>query len=88
MNGGFNFKDVLFFNKFLTPLAITFIYWLALIGIVAGSIVMMFQNFMTGLMILIFGTISVRIYIEILMVIFRINSNLEKIAQNTSTKED
>jgi hypothetical protein len=88
MNGGFNFKDVLFFNKFLTPMVITFVYWLALIGIVAASVVMMFNNFMTGLMVLIFGTISVRIYIEILMVIFRMNSNLEKIAQNTSKEEE
>jgi hypothetical protein len=69
-------------------MVITFVYWLALIGIVAASVVMMFNNFMTGLMVLIFGTISVRIYIEILMVIFRMNSNLEKIAQNTSKEEE
>jgi len=91
-----NAKDLFFFNKFITPTVITFLYWLMLLGVVLAGIGTMFggyegftfKNFMTGLMVIVFGGITVRIYLEIIMVIFKINSNLQKIADNSEKKEE
>lgn len=72
--------SVLFFNKMLTPKIITFVYWLALIGIVISSVGTMFVNFMAGLVLLVGGVIGARITFELMIVLFKINDNIQKIA--------
>ncbi|WP_210402405.1 DUF4282 domain-containing protein [Nautilia sp. PV-1] len=89
-----NIKDFFFFNRFITPTAITVIYWLMLLGVFIGGIAEMFggyygftfQSFVSGLLIIVIGAITIRIYLEIIMVIFKINSNLETIAKNSVKK--
>lgn len=86
MNGNF-WKSVFFFNSMLTPKIITFIYWLMLLSVLIGGIYMMFMpyfgGFFKGLAILIFGAIYVRIFCEIMIVLFKINESAHRIAENT-----
>jgi hypothetical protein len=73
----------------LTPKIITFVYWLALFGVLIGGIGSMFMmgrlsfsGFVTGLAIIIGGGIGVRIWCELLIVLFKINENIQKMAGN------
>jgi hypothetical protein len=70
------FKDLLFFDKMFMPKVITFIYWLAIIGCVIGGLVTMASSFLTGLAVLVGGSIAVRLYAELIMVFFKINESL------------
>ncbi len=76
-------KDILFFDKMLTPKIITFVYWLGLIAVVVASLREMFRDygsFVNGIGMLIGGLIAVRIWSELLIVLFKINDNLQNIA--------
>jgi hypothetical protein len=72
-------KDLLFFDKMVMPKVITFIYWLALLGVVVGGLVTMFQSFLAGLAVLIGGAIAVRLYSELFVVLFKMNEALQDI---------
>jgi len=74
-------KSIFFFDAMLTPKIITAVYWLLLTGVVLSGIgTMMAQNFFLGLMIILFGALGVRIWCELLIVLFKINDNLRKLA--------
>ena len=76
-------KDVLFFDAMLTPKIITGVYWLLMLGVVIGSLATMFTSgFWAGLGALVGGVIGVRIWCELLIVMFKIHENLKKIADN------
>ncbi|MDP4528790.1 DUF4282 domain-containing protein [Alkalimonas delamerensis] len=75
-------NQVLFFDSMLTPKIITFVYWLLLVGVVVSGLGTMFTtSFFAGLGILIFGAIGVRIWCELLIVLFKIHENLRKVAE-------
>ena len=82
-------KDFLEFRTMITPIIIQIIFWLGvaacivmgLIFIVAG-IKYDARSGVAGFAILILGPVVVRIYCEILIVIFRINENLTEIKDN------
>ena len=70
-------SDIFFLNKMITPKVITVIYWLGLVGTVFGGLITMFTvSFLYGLGILVFGTVAVRVYCELVTVFFRINESL------------
>ncbi len=74
-------KDVFFFENMLTPKIITVVYWLLLLSVLFSGIGTMFAaSFFGGLAILIGGAIGVRIWCELLIVMFKIYDNLRKIA--------
>lgn len=74
-------RNVFFFDDMLTPKLITLIYWLGVIGVVISGIGYMFsQNFLAGLGMLILGVIGVRVWCELVIVIFKINENLKVVA--------
>ena len=74
-------KDVLFFNSMLTPKILTGVYWLLLVTVIIGGLVSMFTvSFWAGLGALVGGVIGVRIWCELLIVMFKIHANLKKIA--------
>ncbi|MDX5300188.1 MAG: DUF4282 domain-containing protein [Gammaproteobacteria bacterium] len=78
-------KELLFLDDMITPKVITFIYWLALIAIVLGSLFTIFQGeIIGGLLTLVGGAIAARVWCELIIVIFRINENLKKIAERNS----
>jgi hypothetical protein len=84
-----DWKKLFFFEDMLTPKIITFVYWLALFGVVIGGIGSMFgfegltfSRFVTGIAIIVGGGIGVRIWCELLIVLFKINENVQKIANS------
>ena len=73
-------RDFLFFDKMIMPKVITIIYWLGLVGCVLGGLGTMFTaSFWTGLGIVVFGVIGVRLYCEIIMLFFKMNEALQAI---------
>ena len=78
-------KDLLFLDKMLTPAFMTLIYRIAGALIILGSLISIlgmrsFRGFIVGLISLVFGLIITRISFEIFTIFFKINSNLQKIA--------
>ena len=81
-------KNVFTFDAMLTPKIITFVYWfLLLLAVFAGIGAMTtgyggmtFGKFLTGLVIIIGGSVGARIWSELLIVLFKINENIKKIA--------
>ncbi|MGB2739556.1 MAG: DUF4282 domain-containing protein [Cognaticolwellia sp.] len=77
-------KDVFFFDAMLTPKIITFVYWLLLLGSLISGLGSMFTEygggFFAGLAIIVGGAVGARIWCELLIVLFKIHENLQKIA--------
>jgi len=78
-------------DEMLTPKIVTVLYWLGLIAIVISAISVLFgfgayqylgffQRLIYAILILIFGGLMVRVYSELLIIIFKIYENLKKIA--------
>ncbi len=80
-------KDIFVFDSMLTPKIITFVYWLMLLGCLVSGLGSMFTQygggFLAGLGIIIFGAIGSRIWCELLIVLFKIHENLQKIANKS-----
>lgn len=80
-------RNVLFFDTMITPKIITFVYWITLICIVVAAFSTMFSSygggFIQGLIVLVAGIVGARIWCELLIVLFRINENLQKIANKS-----
>lgn len=74
-------SKIFFFNSMLTPKIITAVYWvlLALVAI-SGLATMFTQSFFVGLIGTIVGLVFVRVWCELLIVLFNINDNIKKIA--------
>lgn len=77
-------KNIFFFDSMLTPKIITFVYWLLLLASVLSGVTKMFAgydaSFVYGLFIIVSGCVGARIWCELLIVLFKINGNLQKIA--------
>lgn len=82
-------------NQMLTPKIVTVLYWIGIIAVIISAIGTLFgagygaysgfgTRLFTAIMILIFGGLVVRIYSELLIVIFKIHENLKKIADRQS----
>ena len=79
-------RDILFFDKMITPKIITFIYWVMLVVVVFSGLGWMFAGqggffvrFLAGLFGAVSGAIAVRIWCELLIVLFKMNEALQKI---------
>ncbi len=80
-------KDLLFFEKLITPKFIQFIFWMMLIGIIvfgfysmfAGYYGLTFKSFLFGLFAIVIGAFISRIWCELLIVLFKINEALQEI---------
>jgi len=77
-------KDIFFFDSMLTPKIITLLYWAGLIGVIVCGVAAMFGVFgmglWSGLAVLIGGLIGIRLWCELLIVMFKINENLKTVA--------
>lgn len=87
-------KD-LSFSEFITLKLIKFIYILGLLGIAIAALIVVLGSFSQGFLAglgaivvtavgLLFAVLLLRVYLEILAVLFRVASNTTKIAENTS----
>jgi len=75
-------RDVLFFDKMLTPKIITFVYWLMLLGAVVGGLASMIGgSFLMGIIYTVAGAIGARIWCELLIVLFKMNEALQELRQ-------
>lgn len=82
-------NDFLTFDKMITPKIISFIYWFLLIVTLGYGLYSMFggygkftiSKFFIGLITIGVGALISRVWCELLIVIFKINENLKKIAE-------
>ncbi len=80
-------SDFWSFREMVTPVIIEILFWVGvIICIVAGLIMIglgvkanLAQSVLSGVLLLIFGPLAVRVYCEILIVFFRINETLTEI---------
>lgn len=78
-------RDILFFDKMLTPLFINVVYWvlLALVllaglnSIFGGGIT--FTGLIVGLITICIGAFLVRVWCELMLVMFKMNEALQEI---------
>jgi len=83
-------NKLLFFDTMITPKIITFIYWILLLGVLGyglstmfgGYVGFTFQKFLMGLLYIGGGVVVVRIWCELMIVIFKINENLQNLKDN------
>jgi hypothetical protein len=71
--------EYLTFRRMITPVFIQVIFWIAVAAIVIAGLVQLGDEPVAGILIILFGPLFVRIYAEILIVIFRINDNVAAI---------
>jgi len=79
-------KGYLNFDRMLMPILIQVLFWLGVVGIIVGGIVTMTQKngVGPGLAMIILGPIGVRLYAEMLIVIFKINDTLTEVKNDTA----
>ena len=77
--------EYLSFKKLITPTLVRILFWLALVVIVLHAISLIFGGeFWAGIVYLLLGPVAVRVYCEILIVIFEMNNTLTEIRDNQS----
>ena len=80
-------KSILGFDYLLTPRVLVFFSWIAMLLIFVGGIYSMFtEHLITGFIGMIFSLIGCRVMFELIMVAFKNNEYLRRIAENTSVK--
>ena len=81
-------RKILFFDEMLTPNLIRVVYWLGLLAVAWTGIGHMFSNgffgFFEGLVYIAMLAIGLRVAAELVMLLFKINENMEAVAANTS----
>lgn len=91
------FKEFISFDKMITPSIIKILFWIGLIMAVVIGLVSIgsgitsvygggAQVFM-GIIIIILGPLTVRVYCELLIIIFKIHENLVEINKNGKEQE-
>jgi hypothetical protein len=80
-------KDFLLFKKMITPIIIQVLFWLGVAGVVIFGFVQLFNSeIVQGLAMIILGPVFVRLWTEILIVLFKINDNLKEINDKTKAQ--
>ncbi|HUU42478.1 MAG TPA: DUF4282 domain-containing protein [Planctomycetota bacterium] len=86
-SGSSDFGDFVAFRKMITPVIIQVVFWIAVAVVVIVSLIGLGESRgdakLAAVLTLLLGPIAVRMYCELLIVIFRIHSNLEQIEKNT-----
>ena len=76
-------EDFLTFKKMITPVIIQILFWIMIALAVIAAIVSMFNyGFFYGLFLLVIGPVMVRVFTEILIVIFNMSSFLHDINES------
>ncbi len=80
-------RDLLHFDSMITPKIVTLIYWLALALIALAGLFTLFAGeggIVVRLLTVIIGVplamLGARIYCELIMVLFKINENIQRLA--------
>jgi len=75
-------NEFLNFDKMITPTIIKILFWIGVIVSVIFGLVQIFNGgffVIIGLLMIVLGPIFVRIYCEILIILFKMNDNLHDI---------
>ncbi len=91
----FNWKDFVTFRRMVTPIIIQILFWIGVVVVLIGGIIAFFGGLISGIgdgdvgaifgallgapLLTIVGLLLVRLYSELLIVIFRINDTLTDI---------
>lgn len=78
--------EFLTFQKMITPIVIQIIFWILVAVVVIAGVVSLFQGgiqVLFGLLTIVIGPIIVRIYCELIIILFRMYEALTDIKQNT-----
>lgn len=89
-------RDLLTFDRMITPMVIQVIYWIALAVVILGAVVSIlfslfdgrFLGVIVGLLWLVLGPIMVRVYCEILIILFRIYGALTDLGDSLQSGGD
>ena len=91
-------KDFFNFQKMITPVIIQFLFWLGILGcIIAGILLIVMGTIWEGLDVelvfmgigyIVLGPIVVRIYCELLIILFSINDTLTDIKKQLNRQQD
>lgn len=74
-------KKFLFLDSFITPKIVTFIFWAQAVLAVLGGLFSIFSgSVIGGLLIIVIGPVLARVSAEMVIVLFKIHDNLQKIA--------
>jgi hypothetical protein len=85
----FDYKDLLFFKKMITPYVIQIIFWIGVVMVVVSSIGGIFQgSVLRGLVTLILGPLFVRVFCEMMILLFSVNDRLAEIKDLLSGKKE
>ncbi|KFC06226.1 putative membrane protein [Trabulsiella guamensis ATCC 49490] len=77
-------KQILGFDYLLTPKLMVFLYWLFMVLIVvSGVFAMIGGELLRGIVAIIFGLIGCRVMFELIMIAFKNNEYLRRIAENS-----
>jgi len=89
-------EDFLKFRKMITPTIIQILFWVGVAGAVIGGLISMGMSFgrsgggaatfLGGLMMLILGPVVVRIYCELLILLFKMHESLTEIKEGLAKK--
>lgn len=75
----FDFNEFIKFKQFVTPILIQVLFWIGVVGSVIGGIAAMIKgNFASGLAAIILGPLFVRIWCELIIVLFQLEKNTRK----------
>jgi hypothetical protein len=73
--------DFLAFRKFVTPIVIQVIFWIAIVGTVIVAFVVMKDSPIGGLAILVLGPLYVRVVTELMIVTFSLYNSVHHLDQ-------
>ena len=85
---GDDLRDILTFRRMITPLLIQALFWIGVVLVILAGIVLLIVGpgvlgRVIGVFTILLGPLAVRVYMEIFIVIFRINETLTDIRANT-----
>lgn len=76
----FNLRDLLFLDKFIAPKLINIFYLFQVIFSIFIGILMIFNSDVRGLLFIFIAPVIIRVYSELLIIIFKIYKKLEIIS--------
>ncbi len=80
-------KKFFFFDSMVSPKIITALYWILLLLMLSVGLDSIFAEgkILKGLGYIIGGSLFIRVFCEILIVIFKINDNIQKLVDKTGS---
>jgi hypothetical protein len=83
-------RQILFFDEMLTPRLLQIVYWAALVAVIWQGVGRIFSGsfygFIEGVVFITLGCLVARVASELVMLLFQMHKNMEKVANNTVIK--